>query len=113
MRWVGHEKFTQHFGWKARRERDHSEYLGVDGRIILKLVLGKQVGRNELKSPRGQGPVAGSYIHGNEPSNSIRGGEYLHIAHTISSEEGFCSTELFVRHSIGRTLDKGKNVYEE
>jgi hypothetical protein len=29
-------------------------------------------------SSSGQGPVAGSYEHGNEPSGSIKGREFLH-----------------------------------
>jgi hypothetical protein len=40
--------------------------------------LGETVGNYELDaSGSGQGPVAGSCIHGNEPSGSINGGEFL------------------------------------
>jgi hypothetical protein len=35
------EKFRQYFGWKKLKGRDHSEDLGVDGRIILDWILGK------------------------------------------------------------------------
>jgi hypothetical protein len=30
----------QYFGWKTCRERDHSEDLGVDEKIILEWILG-------------------------------------------------------------------------
>jgi hypothetical protein len=49
--------------------RDHSEDLGVDGKIIL----GNWVGRCGLNpSSRGLGPVAGSSEQGNELSFSGR-----------------------------------------
>jgi len=35
------EKCVQCFGRKKLKERDHSEDLGVDGMIILELILGK------------------------------------------------------------------------
>jgi hypothetical protein len=35
---VEDEKCIQYFGWKPRRQ-DHSEDLGVDGRIILEWIL--------------------------------------------------------------------------
>jgi hypothetical protein len=36
--------------WLRRlKGRDHSEDLGVDGRIIIKWILGKQVGRVWIK----------------------------------------------------------------
>jgi hypothetical protein len=53
--------------------RDHSEDLRVDGRIILKLLLGK----HGLGCGSGQGPVAVSCRHGNETNGSIRGGIFL------------------------------------
>jgi hypothetical protein len=37
----GEEKHIQGFGGGNMRERDHFEYPGVDGRIILKLVFRK------------------------------------------------------------------------
>jgi hypothetical protein len=58
--------------------RHHSEDLGVDGRIILEWILGKnRLGRCDLDaSGSGYGPVAGSCEHGNEPSDSTKG-EFL------------------------------------
>jgi hypothetical protein len=37
-------KCVKYFGHKNLKGRDHSEDLGVDGRIILELILGKQGG---------------------------------------------------------------------
>jgi len=34
------------FWWGNLKERDHSEGLGVDGRIILKFILKKSVGNS-------------------------------------------------------------------
>jgi hypothetical protein len=36
-----HQEFTQDFGEENHKERDHKEYLDVDGRIILKKILQK------------------------------------------------------------------------
>jgi len=36
------EKYIQYFGWKTRRKGDHLEVIGVDGKIILERILGKQ-----------------------------------------------------------------------
>jgi hypothetical protein len=53
--------------------REKAEGLGVDGKIIL-----EWMGRRGLDSSgSGQGPVAGCCEHGNEPSGSIKGGEFL------------------------------------
>jgi hypothetical protein len=54
--------------------RDYSEDLGVDGKIILELILRKLgVERCGLDSSGSvQGPVAGSCEHGNEPWGSKR-----------------------------------------
>jgi hypothetical protein len=58
--------------------RDHSKDLDVDGRIILEWILENRKGKCELvSSGSGWGPVEGSCEHGNEPSSSIRGGEFL------------------------------------
>jgi hypothetical protein len=32
----GEEKFIQHFGGQVCKKRDSLDYLGIDGRIILK-----------------------------------------------------------------------------
>jgi hypothetical protein len=55
--------------------RDNSEDLGVDGTIILKLILEKDVGK--LWTGSEQGPVSGSCEHRNEPSGSIKGGKFV------------------------------------
>jgi hypothetical protein len=58
--------------------RDLSEDLSVDGRIILEWILEKQGGRRLLDSTgSGQGPVIDSCEHGNGPSVSIKGWEFL------------------------------------
>jgi hypothetical protein len=57
--------------------KDHSEDLGVDGRIILDWMLGKQGGTCEIDaSVLGWGPVVGCCEHDNEPSGSIKEGEF-------------------------------------
>jgi hypothetical protein len=57
--------------------RDHLEYLGVGGRIILEWILGvvRRCGLDEYSL--GEGPMAGCCEHGNEPSDSIKGGEFI------------------------------------
>jgi hypothetical protein len=60
------------------KARDHSEDLSVDGRMILKFMLGKYcVGCGLVSPASGYGPVVGSCELGNEPSGSIKGGEFL------------------------------------
>jgi hypothetical protein len=42
-----------------------------------------------------QGPVAGSCEYGNEPSGSIRGGDFFRVAEwLLASQGGFRSKEL-------------------
>jgi hypothetical protein len=41
----------------------------------------------------GQGPVAGSFEHGNKPSGSIMGGEFLDLPSNYWPQEGLCSME--------------------
>jgi hypothetical protein len=55
--------------------RDHSGDLGVDGKMILELILGKSgVGRCGLAaSGSGKGPVVGPCEHSNQPSSSKTG----------------------------------------
>jgi hypothetical protein len=38
----GDEKFEQNFLLESLEGKDHSKALGIDGRIILKWILGKQ-----------------------------------------------------------------------
>jgi hypothetical protein len=60
------------------KERDHSEDLGVDGRIILERTLENRVQCCGLDSTRsGQRPVAVSCEHSNKLSVSIKDGEFL------------------------------------
>jgi len=56
------------------------EHQGADRRIILEWILGKQDGRCGLNaSGLGQGAVADSCEHGNEPFGSIQGEEFLDL----------------------------------
>jgi hypothetical protein len=58
--------------------RDHSEDLGIDGRIILACILEKWVGSCGLDaSDSGQGPVADSCEHAAGPSGSIKVRDFL------------------------------------
>jgi hypothetical protein len=61
------------FWWKNLRERDPSGDPGIDGRIILRQIFRKwDVGVwSELRQ------VAGTCECGNEPSGSIKCGEFL------------------------------------
>jgi hypothetical protein len=57
--------------------RDHSKDPGIDRRIILEWILGNRVGRCGLEaSGSGYGLMAGSCERGNEPSGSIKCGEF-------------------------------------
>jgi hypothetical protein len=53
------------------------EVLGVDRRIILEWILGRQDRKMQTEFGSGQGPVVGSYEHGNEPLGTIKGGEFV------------------------------------
>ena len=85
MRWAGHlarmgekgEAYTG-FWWGNLRERDHLGDAGVDGRIILRLIFRKwdvEVWTGSSWLSKGQ--VAGTCECGNEPSGSIKCGEFL------------------------------------
>jgi hypothetical protein len=83
MRWAGH---VAHMGdvrntkcsSQNLKGRDHAEDLGVDGRIILERIMENRVGEYGLDSSgSGCGPVAGCCEHGNEPSGSVKGREFL------------------------------------
>jgi hypothetical protein len=59
--------------------KNHSEDLGGDGRIIFQWIFGKSglVVWIEIHPAQGYGLVAVSCEHGNEPSVSIKCGEFL------------------------------------
>jgi hypothetical protein len=57
------------------REGDRLEDPGIDGRRILKWIFEKWDGLD--RSGSGLGQVAGSFECGNEPSGSIKCGEFL------------------------------------
>jgi len=58
-------------------ERGHMTDLDVDGKIILKLIINRELRCGFHSSGLGQDPVACSCERGNEPSASIKGGEFL------------------------------------
>jgi hypothetical protein len=59
-------------------ERDHLEDSGVDGRIIFRRIFRKwDIVLWTESSLSGQGQVAGTCECGNEPSGSIKCGEFL------------------------------------
>jgi hypothetical protein len=69
-----HTKFL----FEILKGRDHSKDLGVNGRIILKWILGKWCVRCGLNSSGSEkGLVAGSCQHGNEPTIFMKGGKHL------------------------------------
>jgi hypothetical protein len=73
--------------------RDHSEDLGVDGRIIVKCILGKQ-GERLDSSCSSNGLVAGCCEQDNEHSGSIKIGKFLDKLSVLSaSQEGFYCIE--------------------
>jgi hypothetical protein len=75
--WEGRETRTK-FWSENLKEGDHSVDLGVDGKTISEWILGNNVTRCGLDSSvLGQEPVAGSCEHGNEPSGSVRTGNFL------------------------------------
>jgi hypothetical protein len=67
------------FRWGNLRERDHLEDPGVDGRKILRWNFRKwDCGVMELtRAGSGWGQVAGTCECGDEPSGSIKCGEFL------------------------------------
>jgi len=84
MRWAG---YVAHMGEirnaykifvRKSEGRRLLEDLCVYGRIILEWILGDGVGRCGLDSSVSrQGPVASCFEHGDEPSGSIKGVEFL------------------------------------
>jgi hypothetical protein len=63
------------------REKDHLEYLVIDGEIILKLIFKKWDGGHGIDLPgSGLGKMAGYFECGNELSVSIKCVEFLESA---------------------------------
>jgi hypothetical protein len=67
------------FWLESLKGRDQSEDLVIDGKIILEQISGKQGGKEWTGQIclRMGGPMAGSCELGNEPSSSIKIGEFL------------------------------------
>jgi len=59
--------------------KNHLEDLSVDGKLKIEWISGKYGEKMWFGSEPGQGPVAGSCQHRNEPSGSIEGCEFLHL----------------------------------
>jgi len=62
--------------WGNRRERDHCGDLGVDGWIILGWISGMWVYGLDRAGPEYR-QEADAYECGNEPSGSVKCGEFL------------------------------------
>jgi len=86
MRWAGHVarmgRGEVHTGfWCGNmRERDHVEDPGLDGRIILRLILRKWDGRGCTRIGSiwlRMGQMAGTCEYGNKPPGSIKCEEFL------------------------------------
>jgi len=60
------------FWWGSLRERDQ----GQDGRMIIRWIF-REWGYGLDRSGSGQGQVVGTCEYGNEPSGSIKCGEFL------------------------------------
>ena len=66
------------FWWGNLRERDHWGDPDVDGRIILRWIFRKWEGLWGLDGVgSGWGQVAGTCEYGDEPSGSVKCGEFL------------------------------------
>jgi hypothetical protein len=66
------------FWLESLKGRDYFEDVGVDGWIILKWILGKECWKVWIGFIRLRvGSGAGSCVHGNEPSVSVKGGLFL------------------------------------
>jgi len=62
--------------WKGNlKEKDHLGDLGLDGRIILRCIL-NIMGRTLIIRLTQDGDMAGCCEHGDEPSGSMKYGEF-------------------------------------
>jgi len=75
---MGRDEAYTGFWWGNLRERDHLGDPGVDGKIVLKLISRKWMWRCGLdRTGSGEGQVAAVCECGNQPSGSIKCGEFL------------------------------------
>jgi hypothetical protein len=78
MRWVEHVWVQTGFQWGDLRERYHLEDPDLNGRIILKWILRHWIGGHGLDwSGLEHGNIAGFCECGNEPSGTIKCGEFF------------------------------------
>ena len=71
------------FWWGNLKERDHWGYPGVNGGIILRWIFRKwNVGEGLYQAGAREGQLAETCKYGNEPSGSIKCGEFLDYLQT-------------------------------
>jgi hypothetical protein len=84
--WGRAEVYTGFWWGKLKERRDHLEDLGVDGRMVLRWIFRKwDVGAWTGFMWLRMGQVAGTRECGNEPSGSIKYGEF---DNRLASQEG-------------------------
>jgi hypothetical protein len=82
---------------ESLKGRDYSEYLHIDGRIILKWISRKRGGRLWSGFIRlRMGPVTDSCEHGDGPLGFIKGGKFLDWLSDYQLLKKDCSVELVV-----------------
>jgi hypothetical protein len=54
--------------------------------------------------------VAGCCEYDNEPSCSVKYGDFLESLIRLASQEGFCPTKLDIRHLVQLTMCSGQTV---
>jgi len=75
---LGRREVYTGFWWGNLKERDHLEDSGIDGRIILGRIFRKwDVGHGLDRSGSRYGQIVNTCECGNEPSGSIKCGEFL------------------------------------
>lgn len=90
-------KYVNIFVGKAEN-KNHSEYLGVNGMVILKRIVIKQGGRFAFDSSgSAQGQLVSSCQPGNIPLDYINGGKFLDQFSLLSaSQKGHSSMDLAI-----------------